>query len=309
MAKVTLRHAVLRASRTWTEQVQSGTMRLQTAEAYIKVCERLVRYAAALGLTRLDDITDIVAQSFIDAPGHNRHGRLIPTPAGSTRRVRKSGVDALFAACRALGLSTQAPLIDLPPIPRSARLSASRLTDADIDELRFHSERGMPHTRHAAVLGLLLSGQHTAEIGFTLITDLDFGHNRVWSLGAARITARYCPLDDWARDVLRLRADFVRAHTAPDQPHALATVADSPAYRRQSSVATAFGETVRSSGTAPDGRPARPRDVTSWAAAKTLAESGQIADVALRFGLSSLDGAARLAGYEWRPSPTGEDEE
>ncbi|MFE2844795.1 hypothetical protein ACFXKS_14715 [Streptomyces scopuliridis] len=309
MARVTLRHAVLRASRAWAEQVQGGTMRLQTAEKYIQACERLVRYAAALGLVRLDDVTDTIAQAFIDAPGHNRQGELITTPADSTRRVRKSAVDALFATCRALGLTAQAPLIDLPPIPRSARLTAGRLTDADIDALRFHSERGMPQTRHAAVLGLLLSGQHTAEIGFTRTTDLDFEHNRVWSLGATRITARYCPLDDWAREVLRLRADFVRTHTAPDEPHTLATVAGSPAYRRQSSVCTAFGETARSSGTAPDGDPARPRDVTSWAAAKTLATTGQIADVALRFGLSSLDGAARLAGYEWRPTPAGEGEE
>lgn len=309
MARVPLRQALFRASRVWTEQVQAGTMSLQTAEKYIKACERLVRYAAALGLTRLDDITDTVAQSFIDAPGHNRHGQVTPVPADSTRRVRKSAVDALFATCRALGLTTKAPLIDLPPIPRSARLPTGRLTDADIDQLRFHSERGMPHTRHAAVLGLLLSGQHTAEIGFTLATDLDFGHNRVWSLGATRITARYCPLDDWAREVLRLRADFVREHTAPDEPQTLATTAGSPAHGRQSSVCTAFGETVRSSGTAPSGRPARPRDVSNWAAAKTLAASGQIADVALRFGLSSLDGAARLAGYEWRPSPAEEGEE
>ncbi|MFJ3084718.1 hypothetical protein ACIPJG_33905 [Streptomyces halstedii] len=309
MTKVTLRHAVLRACRAWAEQVEIGTMRLQTAEGYIQGCERLVRYATALSLSRLDDITDAVAQAFIDAPGRNRHGHLTPTPADSTRRVRKSAVDALFATCRALGLTTKAPLIDLPPIPRSKRLPAGRLTDADIDKLRFHSERGMPQTRHAAVLGLLLSGQHTAEIGFTRTTDVDFEHNRVWSHGATRITARFCSFDTWTHEVLRLRADFIRAHTAPDEPHALATIAGSPAYRLQSSVCTAFGETVRSSGTAPGGRPARPRDVHSWAAAKTLAASGQIADVALRFGLSSLDGAARLAGYEWRPSLTREDEE
>lgn len=309
MAKVTLRQAVLRAGRVWAEQVETGTMRLQTAEKYIQACERLVRYAAALGLPRLDDITDAVAQAFIDAPGRNRHGHLTPTPADSTRRVRKSAVDALFATCRGLGLTTKAPLIDLPPIPRSTRLPAGRLTDTDIDQLRFHAERGMPQTRHAAVLGLLLSGQHTAEIGFTRTTDLDFEHNRVWSCGATRVAARYCSLDTWAHEVLRLRADFVRAHTAPNEPHTLATIADSPAYRRQSSVCTAFGETVHASGTAPGGRPAQPRDIHTWTAAKTLAASGQIADVALRFGLSSLDGAARLAGYEWRPALSWEGEE
>ncbi|MET9080835.1 hypothetical protein ABZX77_02890 [Streptomyces sp. NPDC004237] len=36
-----------------------------------------------------------------------------------------------------------------------------------------------------------------------------------------------------------------------------------------------------------------------------LAETGQIAEVALRLGLASLDRAAKLAGYDWRP--TGEE--
>lgn len=308
MARITLRAAFHRVVRAWNGHVQAGTLRPQTAESYISTIERLIRYAAALDLNQLDDITDQVGQTFIDAPGHNRQGQLVTVPADSTRRLRKSAVDALFAEARQLGLTTKAPLLDLPSIPRSACHPAGVLTDQDIDVLRFHSERGMPQTRHATVLGLLLSGLHTSEIGYTSPTDLDLSHTRVWACGAARITARYCSLDDeWTRNVLRLRAGFVRDRTGQDSLHTLATTADAPAYRRQASVCTAFGEIVRASGTKPGGRSATPRDVTSWLAAKTLNESGQIADVALRLGLSSLDGAARLADYQWRTPTTAGD--
>ncbi|MFD9008088.1 hypothetical protein [Streptomyces sp. NPDC059552] len=306
MARATLRAALRKVVHEWDLRTRAGTLSPQTAESYITTSERLLLYATALALTRLDDISDNVARGFIDAPGHDRHGRMVPVPAESTRRGRKAGVDALFVEARRLGLTTRAPLLDLPPIPRSALRPTGVLSDSDIDALRFHSERGMPQTRHAAVLGLLLSGLHTSEIGFTSTTDLDFGHTRVWALGATHVTARYCPLDDdWAREVLRLRSDFISGLTAQcGAPRALATIANSPAYRRQASVCTAFGEIVRSSGTAPDGKSARPRDVSSWLAGKVLDATGQIADVALRFGLSSLDRAAQLADYQWRPLTT-----
>ncbi|MFE6739030.1 hypothetical protein [Streptomyces tubercidicus] len=304
MARTTLRAAFLRIIRVWDDAVRAGRMRPQTAESYIATGERLLRYTTALGVSRLDDVTDTVAQGFTDSPGRDRHGNITPVPADSTRRLRKSGVDALFTEARRLGLTAKAPLLDLPPIPRSARRPVGSLTDDDIDNLRFHAECGMPQTRHAAVLALLLSGLHTGEIGWTSTADIDHTHARVWAAGAARITARYCPLDDpWCQDVLDQRVRHLLKHSAPSgPPPALAITADAPAHRRQSSVCTAFGEIVLHSGTKPDGRSARPRDVTGWLAAKIFAESGQIADVALLLGLSTLDGAARLAGYDWRPA-------
>ncbi|MCF3105143.1 hypothetical protein IPZ58_26645 [Streptomyces roseoverticillatus] len=307
MSRVTLRTALIRVTREWDTAVRLGRLKAQTAESYIKVGERLLRFTVALGITRLDDITDTVAQTFVDAPEHDRQRRLITTPADSTRRVRKSGVDALFAEARHLGLTTKAPLLDLPPIPRSAPRPVGALTDRDIEELRFHAERGMPQTRHATILGLLLSGLHSGEIGYATISDLDLQHARVWACGTPRTAARYCSLDDWSIGVLRLRADFIVKHSSADGCGTLATIADSPAYRRQASVCAAFGEIVRSGGIVAEGRSAAPCDVSSWLAVKIFEQTGQIADVALRFGLSSLDGAARLAGYQWQPSAAGAD--
>ncbi|MFJ9706326.1 hypothetical protein [Streptomyces sp. NPDC101234] len=303
MRRVTLRSALQQVAREWQEKVARGTLSPQTADSYITNAERLLRFTRALGFERLDDVTDTVAQAFIDAPGHNRQGRLVTCPADSTRRVRRSSVDALFAEARRLGLTIRAPLLDCPPIPRSQPRPVGVLTDADIDQLRFYAERGMPQTRHAAVLGLLLCGLHTGEIGLTGATDLDLANDRVWAVGARRITARYCPLDDpWNREVLRLRADYVQRQSGSDHSQTLTTNGTAPAYRLQASICTTFGEVVRASGIAPEGRSATPGDVSNWLAAKILTETGQIAEVALRLGLASLDRAAKLAGYEWRPA-------
>lgn len=303
MRRVTLRAALRPVAQQWQEKAALGALRPQTVDSYITGSERLLRFVLALGLEYLDDVTDTVAQAFLDAPGNDRQGRLVACPADSTRRGRRSSVDALFAEARRLGLTTLAPLLDLPSIPRSQPRPVGALTDADIDQLRFYAERGMPQTRHAAVLGLLLSGLHTGEIGLTGTTDLDLDHSRVWATGAARITARYCPLDDpWSREVLRLRAEYVERQSGSDSPQTLTTNGTSPSHRMQASICTTFGEVVRASGIAPDGRSARPRDVSSWLAAKVHAETGQIAEVALRLGLASLDRAATLAGYDWRLS-------
>ncbi|MDI5971411.1 hypothetical protein POF50_019065 [Streptomyces sp. SL13] len=154
------------------------------------------------------------------------------------------------------------------------------------------------------MLALLLSGLHSGEIGLTGTTELDLDRRRVWAVGAARITARYCPLEDpWNLEVLRLRAEYVQHQADNNSNQSLTTNRTAPAHRLQSSTCTTFGEVVRTSGIAPGGRSATPRDVSSWLATKILSETGQIADVALRLGLSSLDSAAKLAGFSWQTLP------
>lgn len=298
----TIRAALHLISQHWLEQVDLRTLTLQSAEKYIQLAERFARYCAAEGVTHLDEVTDEIALAFVRAPGRNRHGILVLVPADSTSRGRRSAVDAFFAQARRLGLTVRVPMIDLPAIPRSTPRPSGRLTDRDLDDLRFHAERGMPRTRYATVLALLIIGLHSGEIGFTDTADLDLEHTRIWACGGARITARYCPLDDpWAREAIQLRAQYLRDRGTRGHVHALATERKARAAQRQSSVCTAFAQIVRAASIAPGGRSAAPRDVTSWLAARVFAQSGQLAEVALRLGCTSLDRAAALAGYAWRP--------
>ncbi|MGW0207525.1 hypothetical protein ACWDZ8_17530 [Streptomyces sp. NPDC003233] len=90
MRSVTLRAALRQAARQWQEKVARATLSAQTADSYITNSERLLRFTLALGVERLDDVTDTLAQAFIDAPGHDRQGRLAPArqtvPAGFAAR-------------------------------------------------------------------------------------------------------------------------------------------------------------------------------------------------------------------------------
>jgi hypothetical protein len=182
--------------------------------------------------------------------------------------------------------------------PSFVRARAGQAARAPLTPAELRPPRGdAPH-------GLIVVG---SEIGLTGVTDLDLDHERVWAVGAARITARYCPLDDpWNREALRLRAEYVQQQPGTDRPQTLTTNGTAPAYRLQASICTTFGEVVRASGIAPKGRSATPRDVFSWLAAKIHAEAGQIAEVALRGARCAVAQAAHDApGRDRQPLDCG----
>ncbi|MEU9348020.1 hypothetical protein AB0D74_43175 [Streptomyces sp. NPDC048278] len=298
-----IKNALLSVARVWRQRAATGELSLETVVLYTQIAERLQRFAEAQGVTYLDDVSAQLALYFIDAPGHDRHQRIILNPAGGTRRQRRSALEALFTEARALGLTTVAPLVDLPPIPRSPRKQGTELSDTDVQLLRFHAERGMPATRHAALLALLLAGLHTAEIAAATTHDLDLSEAEIWTNGATRTRGRCCPLDEWGVQVLWLRhAHLVRGEAGT--PPRLVTMASS-AYRSQASVCSGFGDITRRSGLATHARRVEPKDVTRYVARKIFSDTGRLSEVAHRLGLSSLDSAAALADHRWNPESEG----
>nr|WP_239077900.1 site-specific integrase [Streptomyces sp. SID9124] len=276
-------------------------MSLETVDLYISTIERLLRFAGAHDVTRIDDVTHTLALAFIEAPGRNRHQCLILNTSNGTRRQRRSALESFFTEARALGLTKATPLVDLPPIPRDPRKPGTRLSDDEIQRLKFQAERGMPATRHATILALLLAGQSTAEIAKATTDDLDLAESSVWTDGATRTYGRVCPLTPWGLGVIELRADhLLRTTPRPDERQPLTTGATS-AYRAQASVCTGFGDIARRSGLATARRRVEPKDVTRYVARTILSETGQLSEVARRLGLSSLDGAAALADLNWQP--------
>lgn len=300
MTRTKLRSALQHVTKVWQQHAAAGTMSLETVDLYIQTAERLLRFADAQDATRLDDITSHLVLAFIEAPGHDRHQGIVLNPAAGTRRQRRSAIEALFTEARALGLTKTAPLVDLPPIPRSPRKPGTWLGDNEIRQLRFQAERGMPATRNAPVLALLLAGMHSAEIAAATTDDLDLDGASIWTGGATRTYSRHCHLDDWAVHVLRLRSAHLLRTAEPSLPQRLATGASS-AYRAQASVCTAFGDVARRSGLASAHHRVEPRDITRFTARAILAETGQLSEVARRLGYSSLDSAAALASLQWLP--------
>ncbi|MEU6079377.1 hypothetical protein [Streptomyces sp. NPDC047108] len=273
-------------------------MSIDTVDEYIEVSERLIDFALAHQATRLDEITPALAEAFVNAPGYDRHRGEIDTPAGGTRRQRRSAVTSLFTHARALGMTKAAPLVDSAPISRSPRRPGADLQAHEIAQLQFHSERGMPGTRHAALLALLLAGFSSAETGAASTADLELATGVVHTPGSTRTLARTCPLDEWGLRVLRLRAAHL-GKRGPG-PHQLVASAASAPNVVQSSVGSGFGDIARRSGLSTHARKVEPRDVTRYVARRILNETGQLSEVARRLGLSSLDIAAGLADLQWR---------
>ncbi|MGY4930511.1 hypothetical protein ACWD7T_05230 [Streptomyces sp. 900116325] len=297
MARPTTKDALLQVSHVWKQLAWDGVMSIDTVDEYIEVSERLLDFARAHQITHLDDITPALAEAFVNAPGHDRHRGIIATPAGGTRRQRRSAVTSLFAHARALGLTKAAPMVDSAPIARSPRRPGADLQLHEVAQLQFHSERGMPATRHAALLALLLAGFSSAETGAASTADLELDAGSVHTNGSTRTLARTCQLDEWSVHVLGLRA----AHLGKrgPQPHQLVASANSAPSVVQSSVGSGFGDIARRSGLSTQSRKVEPRDVTRYVARKILNETGQLSEVARRLGLSSLDVAAALADLQW----------
>ncbi|MEU3322064.1 hypothetical protein [Streptomyces sp. NPDC006785] len=298
MARTTIRQALLQVSRRWLQQAADGDMAIETVDLYIQISERFDRFAGAHDIHRMDDVTGQLTERFFGAPGRDRRNNITLVPENSTRRQRRSALASLFAHARDLGLTQAAPLLDSPPIPRPPRAIGAELTDEEVETLQFHAERGMPATRHAALLGLLLSGLSSAETSQAGPGDLDFTQATVTTAGSTHTSPRTCPLSSWEVRVLRLRAGYLAEHR-PGQRRLVTNDSSTP-YTAQASVGAGFNEIARRSGLATATRKVEPRDITRYVARQILLQTGQISEVARQLGLSSLDNAAALAGLAWQ---------
>ncbi|MFD7955014.1 hypothetical protein ACFV4X_16135 [Streptomyces ardesiacus] len=302
MARATIKEALLEVSRLWLHEAAAGELSIETADLYIQVSERFHRYAEAHGISRMDDVAGDLAEAFIAAPGRDRRNNITLVPANRTRSQRRSAIASFFAHARAQGMTKAAPLLDSPPIKRDPRSQGAGLAQRDIENLQFHAERGMPATRHAALLALLLAGLNSAETAAATTADLVLPAAEVRTDGGTRTHARTCPLTEWGVYVLRLRA--ARLERARHGPHRLVTSAKSSRYGAQASVGAGFNDIARAAGLATRKRKVEPRDITRYVARQTLHETGQLSEVARRLGLSSLDAAAGLAGLAWQNGDT-----
>ncbi len=298
MTRATIKEALLEVSRLWLHKAAAGEMSIETVDLYIQVSERFHRYADAHHISRMDDVTRDLAETFITAPGRDRRNNITLIPANSTRRQRRSAIVSLFAHARALGMTKAAPFLDSPPIKRDPRSPGIGLTERDIENLQFHAERGMPTTRHAALLALLLAGLNSAETAAATTTDLDLPAAEVSTAGGTRTHPRTCPINEWGVYVLGLRA--ARLERARHGPYRLVTSTKSSRYGAQASVGAGFNDIARNAGLATGKRKVEPRDITRYVARRVLYETGQLSEVARRLGLSSLDAAAGLAGLAWQ---------
>ena len=137
------------------------------------------------------------------------------------------------------------------------------------------------------------------------MNDVDLPNRRVWAHGGGyRFRDRWITLeDDWcvaaiARRIEVVRSDPRQLQTADPwlvyRPHPT-----TPTEKRQAaSIGPTLTGLLKTAGVYEPGV-IRVESIREWLAARVFAETGRIEDVALRLGMSSLDAAAHLVGYEW----------
>jgi integrase/recombinase XerC len=85
----------------------------------------------------------------------------------------------------------------------------------------------------------------------------------------------------------------------------LSRTSNSESRRAHSS--QAIRETLRRAGLLADSE-VRPASLTAWAGQQVLNETGRVDEVARALGMRSLDGAARLIGWDWAGDEGGLEE-
>ncbi|MFC1431006.1 hypothetical protein ACEZDB_10115 [Streptacidiphilus sp. N1-3] len=300
MSDTSIRTTVCFVAGAWGGKASQWFLRRQSLGKLLTVSERFLRFADALDIIEMKEIDERLVQAFIEVPGQDRRGRLdTEGPAEATRRSRRWDLSLFFSEARRLGPTGLHPTPDTPAIARTAYSDRCELTPDDIRLLCFHAERGMPHIRHASVLALLLAGLGSGEIGHASTADIDLDQRCIWASGTRQLAARVFPLGESSCSVLELRSAHVHRSTVLQGPLPLTIQTASSDYTTQASICTTFVDLSCRSGVLSCGRRAKPCDVTAYTAARTFTQTGQITQVALRLGVTSLDVAARLAGLRW----------
>lgn len=296
-----LRIEVDAVCRKWARDAANGLMSTQSLDKFQLLARRYALYAEASGATALADVDDQIARGFITARGRTRQGRLSDS-AIATQHLRRSVLRVLYRTARALGLVQTDPTIDVLLPPRSQQI-ARPLTDEEAQLVRRYAESRIRRTRHAAAVALAEVGAHTGEIGHLSIADLDLDASRVWVHGSGKTRSRWCPLDPWQTRVLEERSEYLRSRHPnrheTDLP--LATSGRGTDAQLQARVCVALTDAIVWAGLA-DEPDVRPASITAHHAAALWAATGRLEDIAARLGLSSLDRAAAVVGYDWLAS-------
>ncbi|MDX2933275.1 hypothetical protein [Streptomyces ipomoeae] len=261
-----LTYAFDRVQGAWRTMAARGEFTEQTLDEFGLLLKRGERSMQLRGIVVLGDVTADPVEDFVTARGHSRHGRVTDS-AAATMRLRRSVVRTAYRTLRELGPSDADPARDIV-LPARA-----------IDGVRPPA------------------GGHSGEIGHIRVRDLDVSHRRVWMHGSTKVNARWCPLDDWALNVLTSRAEFVsarqlRKESAPNARLAVSDRHGSDAYL-QARACVALGDLLRRIGLG-DEEDVKPSSITAWAAVAEFERTGRIEDAARRLGLRSLDRAAAV---------------
>jgi integrase len=216
------------------------------------------------------------------------------SPSVATMRLRRSTLRLLFRTARDLGLVEGDPTLDLL-LPSRTNEAARPLTDLEVQRCRRATLEDLTSTRLVVPWALGEATARTAEIPHLRVGDLDLGGGRVWIHGSSNAEPRWGSLTTWS--VGQLERHLREHPPANDAASLTYRGSENPESRRAHS-SQAIRETLQRAGLASD-RYVRPVSLAAWAGRQVLCATGRVDLAARALGMRSLDGTARLIGWDW----------
>jgi integrase/recombinase XerC len=248
-------------------------------------------------LTRAWAVADLadVSADHVQAFVRSASADTVQPPSVATMQLRRSALRLLFRTARELGLVSGDPTLDLT-LPSRTRRPARSLTDEEVETCRWASLQDLSSTRLPVAWALGEATARTAEIPHITVADLDLAGGRAWIHGSHNTEARWGALSEWGLAQLRRCVRDLGRHA--DQATTVAYAGSGNRESRRSFSSQAVRETLQRAGLMADPE-IRPASLVAWAGLRILGETGRVDVVARALGMRSLDGAARLIGWDW----------
>jgi len=180
--------------------------------------------------------------------------------------------------------------LELPSRSKDARRP---VTDDELDVLRAVSLATLAETRQPSIVALAEAGAVTTEIAGVTAADVDLVASTVDLPGCYQARARTVPLTTWGAAQLARRISLLHDSDVP-----LTYAGADRRHAGQASISTNLRKLFTRAGlTSEDDLGLS--SVRAWAGAQAFAATGHIEDAAAVLGCRSLDGAARLVGWDW----------
>jgi integrase/recombinase XerC len=270
--------------------VAEGELAPESRPRVLGLVDRFGGFAGrAFGVGSLVEVTRVHVEAFVRSASAS--GDL---PSVATMRLRRSTLRLLFRTARDLGLVEGDPTLDLV-LPSRANETARPLTDLEVQQCRREALEDLTSTRLVVPWALGEATARTAEIPHLCVGDLDLGGGRVWIHGSSKTEPRWGSLTKWG--VTQLQRHLREHPPVNDEASLTYRGSENPESRRAHS-SQAIRETLQCAGLSNDPH-VRPASLAAWAGRRVLSRNGGIDAAARALGMRSLDGTARLVGWDW----------
>ena len=270
--------------------VAEGELAPESRPRVLGLVDRFGGFAGrAVGVASLVEVTRVHVEAFVRSASAS--GEL---PSVATMRLRRSTLRLLFRTARDLGFVEGDPTLDLV-LPSRANETARQLTDLEVQRCQRAALEDLTSTRLVVPWALGEATARTAEIPHLCVGDLDLGGGRVWIHGSSKTEPRWGSLTKWG--VAQLQRHLREHPPVNDEASLTYRGSENPESRRAHS-SQAIRETLQCAGLSNDPH-VRPASLAAWAGRRVLSRNGRIDAAARALGMRSLDGTARLVGWDW----------